>query len=245
MKTVAVIQARMGSSRLAGKAMMDICGAPMLGRVISRIKICSLIEDLVVATTIEKKDDPIEQFCHKKNILCFRGSENDVLDRYYQSAVKFAADVIVRITCDCPLIDPHVTDQVIAAYLKDTSNISGASNVVDRAYPRGLDTEVISFHALEQVWEKATQSHQREHVTAFIYEHPELFKMLSIKHDKNLSHLRWTVDEEDDLSFVREVYRAMAERGKEQFYLNDIVELLKQKPDLIKINSAVRQKAIH
>jgi len=244
LRTIAIIQARMGSTRLPGKAMMDILGMPMLGRVISRLKLCSLIEDIVVATTERTEDDLIEQFCQNQNTLCFRGSEMDVLGRYYQAALRYKAQTVVRITSDCPLIDPQVVDKVIAAYQKNVSHASGASNVIERSYPRGLDTEVISMDALEKSWKESQKPHHREHVTSFVYEHPKLFKMQSVKNNEDLSHFRWTVDEVDDLRFVREIYQMMLKRGQEQFFLNDIVALLKDNPDLIKINEAVRQKAI-
>ena len=242
---VVFIQARMGSSRLPGKVMTDINGEPMLWHVVSRLKQCPLISEVVVVTTTDSKDDAIEQFCQQKKIFYFRGSEEDVLDRYYQAALAHKADVVVRITSDCPLIDPIITEKVIRAYLNNSAVLSGASNVVERTFPRGLDTEVFSFAALEKVWQMAQKPYEREHVTVFMYEHPELFKIISVTHKENFSHLRWTVDELDDLRLVKEIYRIMKENGQERFGFQDVMALLKKNPELNDINSSVKQKIIH
>ena len=243
-RIVAVIQARIGSSRLPSKVLMDIAGRPMLWHVVNRLNYSSLINNIVIATTTEGEDDAIEGFCAREGIDCYRGSEENVLDRYYQAAKFYKADIIVRITADCPLIDPHVSDKVISGYLKNMSNFDGASNIINRRYPRGLDTEVISLATLEKTWKEAKSPHQTEHVTPYIYEHPELFKLLSIENDVDLSGLRWTVDEEVDLKLVRELYARLYKSGK-SFFLDDILQVLTKEPHLVEINKFVKQKKVN
>jgi spore coat polysaccharide biosynthesis protein SpsF len=233
----------MGSTRLPGKVLMDIAGRPMLWHIINRLKYSKLINKIVVATTTEIKDDPVDELCRENHVCCYRGSENDVLDRYYQAAKIYGAEIIVRITADCPLIDPVVTDKVIDAYLKNKSNFDGANNTIDRTFPRGLDTEVIKFSVLKFAWEKATKDYEREHVTIFIDEHPELFKLFTVKNKKNLSNLRWTVDEEADLEFVREIYLRLYKK-REVFLMEDILKVLAKEPRLIEINKDIKQKTI-
>lgn len=242
-KIVAIVQARMGSSRLPGKVLMDIVRKPMLWHVINRLGHASLIDCMVVATSTSEKDDAIQNCCDEYNINCYRGSEEDVLDRFHKAAKVFQADVVVRITADCPLIDSHVADEVISYYLKNRGNFEGASNTINRTYPRGLDVEVVSYLLLEQIWKEAQKDYQREHVTAYVYEHPEKFKILSVENDKNLSNLRLTVDEESDLRFVREIYRRLYQEGK-IFLLRDILAVLAVEPDLKEINRHTKQKAV-
>lgn len=240
---IVIIQARMGSTRLPGKILKDIEGKSMLWHVVNRVRYSKNINKIIIATTINKDDDKVEDFCKTHNIAFYRGSENDVLDRYYQTAKLWDADIIVRITSDCPLIDPEVIDKVICSYLKNKHNFNGASNIVKRTYPRGLDTEVISFNTLERVWKEAKKNYQREHVTAFIYERGRMFKLYSVKNDKDLSHYRWTVDEEKDLKFVREIYKLLYLEEK-IFLMKDILNLLERKPFLRDINKDVGQKEI-
>ena len=240
---VAIVQARMGSERLPGKVLMDIVGKPMLWHVINRIKHSKYINKIIIATTTNKDDDQIEDFCKTYNIDFYRGSEDDVLDRYYQTAELRNADIIVRITSDCPLIDSEVIDKVICSYLKNKNNFNGSSNTIKRTYPSGLDTEVISFGTLERVWNDAKKDYQREHVTIYIYEHARQFKLYSVENDKDLSHYRWTVDEKKDLKFVREIYKLLY-RGENIFLMKDILSLLKIKPHLREINQDVEQKKI-
>ncbi len=244
-KVVAFIQARMGSTRLPGKIMMDINGRPMLWHVFFRLKRARLLDDVVVVTTTGSGDDVVEVFCGMNQMQCFRGNEHDVLDRYYQAAKVFHADVLVRITADCPLIDPATTDQVVDALLRNKDGFCGAANIVHRTYPRGLDVEAFSFVAIEKAWKMTAQPYEREHVTIYFYEHPEFFKVCSVEQARDLSWMRWTVDQMDDLHFIKEVYRLMQAQGKEFFDCSDVVALLKQYPDLQKLNASVMQKTIH
>src|SRR5579871_1881320 len=194
--TVAIIQARMASTRLPGKVLADIGGRPMLARVIDRVRAASTIDDVLVATSTSRADDAIEVLCREHRIAVFRGDENDVLDRYYRAAQATRADVVVRITADCPLHDPQVIDTVVSRF--DPSRFDYASNAVDRTYPDGLDVEVFSFQALERAWREAQWASEREHVTAFIWKHPDRFRLHHVCQATDLSAARWTVDEPSD-----------------------------------------------
>jgi len=240
---IAIIQARMGSTRLPGKVMLKIMGKPMLWHIISRLSHSKLINKIVIATSINRKDDIIEDFCKKYDINFYRGSEKDVLDRYYQVIKINNADIVVRITGDCPLIDPNVTDKVIASYLKNIKHFNGASNTIERTYPRGFDVEVISCEIMQEAWEKAEKDYQREHVTPYIYEHPNLYNIYSVENSKNLSYLRWTVDEEADLIFTREIYKRLYREG-DTFLMKDILKILEKEPTLKEINKNIKQKII-
>lgn len=240
--TVAIVQARMGSTRLPGKVLMEIEGRPLLRHVVERLRQSAYIKDVVVATTVDTRDDAIDTYCSKNGISMFRGSGEDVLDRYYRAALAWRADPIVRITADCPLIDPVVADRVVKEYLDFRGSCDGTSNVIERTYPRGLDTEVLSRVALEKCWHEADQGYQREHVTPYIYEHRELFSLLSVKGAADYSRFRWTVDEEADLRFVQEVYKRLYKGGR-IFLTDEVISLLKSEPELAAINSAVKQKA--
>lgn len=240
MRTATIVQARMGSTRLPGKVMMDLGGATVLARVVQRLRRASLIGELIIATTFDPADDVIVEECKALGVAFFRGEVRDVLDRYYRTALHFGAEVIVRITSDCPLIEPEVTDRVIDTFLEQRPDY--ASNAVQRTYPRGLDTEVFTFDALERTWQKAQRPYQRSHVTAYIYENPEQFKIVSVTGDADYSWQRWTVDTPDDLRFIREVYELMG--NDPGFYWRDVLSLLERRPELLELNSHVMQKAL-
>lgn len=244
-RIVAIIQARMGSSRLPGKVLMEISGKPILWHVVNRLRDCRFLDQIVIATSVDKKDDAIEKFCKDNDISYYRGNEADVLDRYYQTAKDYDADIIARITADCPLIDPKIVDRVITGYFENMTNFDGASNIVNRRYPRGLDVEVVSFSSLERCWEEADKDYQKEHVTPYIYEHPEIFKIYSIesKNNEDLSCLRWTVDEEADLQFVREIYKRL-HKPRKLFLMDDVLQVLKKEPYLGRINRCIKQKEV-
>ena len=232
---VAIIQARMGSSRLPGKSMADIEGRPMLWHVIQRVKRANLVDRVVVATSTKAADDAIEQMCRDNGVSCYRGSEQDVLDRYYVAARGEKAGQIVRITADCPLIDPEVIDRVVRRFQR--GDLDYASNAMVRSYPDGLDTEVFSFSALERAWHEATKASEREHVTPYL--RSEKFRTANVESESTslYQHYRWTVDEAEDLDFIRAVYRSMQE--KEVFGVKDVLELLEKNPWLEKMNSDI------
>lgn len=240
MKTIAMIQARMGSSRLPGKVMMDIEGKSMLVRVIERVQLAKSINGLWVLTTDTEKDEEIVRECEDHDVETYRGSEEDVLDRYFQAAKKIHADTIVRITADCPLIDPDIIDQSIKAFTDHCADY--VSNVLERTFPRGLDTEVMSLRVLEKAWKEAKQPYERSHVTIYMIKQPKLFRHHSIKHHRDLSSLRWTVDVQEDLDFIREVYKRLA--AEKDFRWLRVVELLEKEPQLRRINEKIQQKDI-
>ncbi len=241
LKIAAIIQARMRSTRLSEKVMRDIAGKPMLGHVIERLRKVQLVNEIIIATAI--KDKPILELAQEYGVKCFAGSEEDVLDRYYQAAEKFQAKVIVRITSDCPLIDPEVVGKVVAFYLKNRGTKEYVSNFLKRSYPRGLDIEVFSFEVLKRTWQEADKPYQREHVTPYIYEHPEIFRLVNVENNEDLSYMRWTVDEARDLEFVREVYKRLYKKNQ-IFLMEDILMLLRKEPQLAKINKDVGQKEL-
>ncbi len=240
MKIVAIIQARMGSTRLPGKVLMDLGGETVLARVVRRLRRAALIEEIVVATTSLTADHAIVRECEQLSVRVFRGEENDVLDRYYQAAQYIGAEGIVRITSDCPLIDPEITDNTIRAFLERRPDY--ASNTLQRTYPRGLDTEVMTRDALECAWRGARLSYQRAHVTPYIYENPDRFCVLPVKCDADYSRHRWTLDTPEDLAFLRAVY----DRADNDHSVSwrDVLALLEREPELVELNRDVMQKAL-
>lgn len=237
-KVATIIQARMGSTRLPGKVMMDIEGKPVLWHVVQRVKAARKSGKVIIATTVEPDDRAIADFASAEGIPFYRGSRDDVLDRYYQAARIYRADPIVRITADCPLLDPDVIDRVVNLYLE--GNYNYASNIHPPTFPDGLDTEVFSFAALEKTWHEARLRSEREHVTAYIHKHPDLFIIGNLTCKENLSAQRWTVDEDRDLKFVREVYKRLFVRGR-IFYMEDILKLLREHSELSGINKGIER----
>ncbi len=239
-KVVAIIQARMGSARLPGKVLAPIRGRAMLGQVVERVRAAKTVDQIVVATSTEPRDDVILDFCHRYELAYFCGNERDVLDRFYHAAREFHADGVVRITSDCPLIDPALIDKTVRAFL--TGRPHYASNCMVRTFPRGLDTEVVSFQALEIAWREASQSYQRAHVTPYIYENKGRFRILSVTGAIDYGAHRWTVDTAEDLEFVRAVYARL--RGV-LFSWEDVLDLLEREPQLVEMNRFVAQRTLH
>lgn len=240
MKVVTIVQARMNSTRLPGKVLASIGGRSMLERVCRRAGRAALIDDLIIATSTEPADDPLAAECRRLGISCFRGSEHDVLDRFYHAAEACGADTIVRVTADCPLIDPELIDDVVSAVQRAKPDF--ASNVLRRTYPRGLDTEAATFEALARAWRNAVESYERVHVMPHIYRNPDLFRLLSVTGPDELGDCRWTVDSPEDLAFVRAVYRRLA--GDDAFTWRDALGLLRREPALADMNRHVRQKQL-
>lgn len=229
---LALIQARMGSSRFPGKVLEDLAGHPMIWHVVNRTRRAKNIHKVVIATTDRAIDDPIAQFCEQENVGCFRGSEQDVLDRFYQAAKANQADVIVRVTADCPLIDPAVIDKVMSRF--ERGDCDYVCNVERYTYPDGLDTEVFSFAALKRAWREASKPSEREHVTPYL--RTDLFRTANVESEIPVSptEYRWTVDHPGDLEFVRKVYAEFSKNSRE-FGLREILDLLKVRPDLATI----------
>lgn len=244
MKIGAIIQARMGSSRLPEKVMKNLEGKTVLEHVIERVMQSKLINEIIIATTIHERDSIIETEALRCGVKTFRGSEDDVLSRYYYAAKENNLDIVVRITSDCPLIDPKVLDEIIEYYLKNNySIVSNASpDTSSRTYPRGLDTEVFSFDELEAAFNNANKKYQREHVTPYIYE--ESNRVFYYKNDVDYSKYRWTLDTDDDFKLISEVYEYMY-NGVHDFYLNDIIDLFRKRPELYYINAHVEQKKLN
>ena len=240
MRIVAIIQARMGSTRLPGKVLMELAGEPMLARCVNRTRRAQTLNEVVVATTVKPADDAIVRLCDEHNWPCFRGSEEDVLDRYYHAAIAHRADVVVRITSDCPLIEPEIVDRVVREFLDLQPEADYACNVLPRrTFPRGLDTEVMRFDVLERAWREDDNPAWREHVTLYIQCNPDLFRIHGITNEVDYSHMRWTVDIPEDLAFVRCIYDHF---GHDRFSWREVLAVLEQHPEWLKINRHVQQK---
>lgn len=231
---LAILQARVSSSRLPGKVLKTLLGVPMLLRQIERLQKSQKIDQLLVATSTEPSDDLIQKLCEEHGIACHRGSLNDVLDRFYQAACAYNPEHIVRLTADCPLTDALLIDEVIDFYMDGCYDY--ASNAIQATYPDGLDMEVFAFTCLEQAWREATLPSQREHVTPFIHQQPLRFKIGHYKNSTDLSHLRWTVDEPTDFELITMVYEALYPTNP-NFVTQDILDLLDQRPELAHWNT--------
>jgi spore coat polysaccharide biosynthesis protein SpsF len=240
MSVVAIIQARMGSTRLPGKVLMDLGGETVLARVVERLRRARLVDKIVVATTDSAADDAIVQECHRLEVPSFRGSEIDVIDRYYQAVRACAVSTIVRITSDCPVIDSQLVDETIRVFQQ--RNADYASNAFPRTYPRGLDTEVFTVAALERAWRDAQEPYEREHVTPYLYEHPELFLVVSLRGQIDYSRYRWTLDTAEDLELLRTIYARFG--NEHDFGWGEVIQLMAREPELAELNSRVMQKTL-
>jgi spore coat polysaccharide biosynthesis protein SpsF len=230
-----IIQARMGSTRLPGKIMADIAGKPLIRHVIERSQAAKTMDRLVVATTQGAEDDALEAYLKELGIGCFRGSVDDVLDRFYRCAESYKPSIIIRVTADDPLKDPEIIDRCVGHLLNDAS-LDYCSNTQRPTFPEGLDIEAFRFSALATAAKEANLPSEREHVTPFIWKRPERFKLHNFEHDKNLSDWRWTVDKQADLDFMRAVFGAFDGRGG-QFSYREVIALLDGRPDIRAINA--------
>lgn len=244
-KNVAIIQARMSSSRLPGKVLQDIAGKPMLAHVVSRTRRAGLVDEVVVATTVDASDDPIEEYCLAQKIEFYRGSLYDVLDRFYQCALEYEADEVVRITADCPLIDPEVVDLTIREFRE--RGVDFAANRLPppwhRTFPIGLDTEVCTMQALERAWKEATEKHEREHVMPYLYSELGRFMVYQVNTQPDYGSMRWTVDTPEDLAFLRRIFEAFP--GRDDFSWLEVLELVQAHPELLEINAGIRHKVFN
>ncbi len=235
-RIIAIIQARVGSTRLPGKVLLDLEGKTVLEHVVNRVKKSRQIGETIVATTILKEDQKIANLCSGKGVRVYRGSENDVLDRFYQAARLFSAGHIVRVTADCPLIDHKIIDDVLSLHLKKKSDYT--SNIIKETFPDGEDVEVFTFTALKRAWQEARLSSEREHVTPYIRNNPEIFKLANFSFPEDLSGKRWTLDEEKDYEFIGKIYGALYKKSK-FFGMEEILGFLKSHPEYEKINSRI------
>ena len=231
---IAIVQARMGSTRLPGKIMKPLAGKPVLWHVVDRLGHSHKLKDIVIATTVTPEDDVVADFCRERNIRYFRGSELDVLDRYYEAATFFRADPVVRITADCPVIDPVIVDELIEEFFEGTYDVFAHGG----EFPDGLDCEMFSFRVLEDAWKNADLPSEREHVGPYMRKHPEKYKIGAYEKFSGLAHHRWTLDEESDLMFLEKIYDRLYSEGT-IFSTSDILALLEAEPELAEINSDI------
>jgi spore coat polysaccharide biosynthesis protein SpsF len=271
-RIIAIVQARMNSSRLPGKVLLDIGSEPMLGRVVERTSQSSLVEHVLVATTTDPTDDALYSYCSSHSLPCWRGSQYDVLDRYYQAARASKAGIVVRITADCPLIDPELVDRTIQTLLGDAgsrapgsaglhTDFDFSSNRLPppwrRTFPIGLDTEVCTFTVLQRAWREASEPAEREHVMPYMYEGVQLepagnqvstgesprgFRVALLDSAKDYGSHRWTVDTAEDLEFVRQVYDHFGSR--QDFSWKEVLALVESRPALMQINANVKHKSV-
>jgi spore coat polysaccharide biosynthesis protein SpsF len=237
-RILAILQARMSSTRLPNKVLLPVLGEPMLARQIERLRRSQRIDQLVVATSAASTDDPVEELCKKLGVPCHRGSLDDVLDRFEQAAKPYEPQHVVRLTADCPLTDPQLIDQLIDRHLATGADYS--TNANPPTYPDGLDAEVMHYAVLHIAWREAQRKAEREHVTLYIASQPERFFIERLQNDVDLSALRWTVDEPDDLELVERIYAALYPK-KPDFTTRDILKLLEKQPELRTLNTSHRR----
>ena len=235
---VAIIQARMKARRLPGKVLKEVNGTPLLKFQTERIKQSSLLDSFVIATSVEPVDDAINDFCKRNNIECFRGSENDVLSRYYECAKKYQADIIVRLTGDCPLIDPRILDDTVRLLQQEGVDFSANTVPPQTSYfPDGSDVEVFTMHALKRAHQECRDLHDREHVTFYFWKQDNGFKIAQLKNAHNYSEYRITVDYPEDLEVISFVVKEL-KRLNMKGHLNEIVEILESNPQIAKLNAS-------
>ena len=242
-RVVIIVQARMGATRLPGKPLKLVSGRPLLSYLVERLRRVKRAALVAVATTSAKQDQQIIDFCIQEHIPFFVGSETDVLERYYQAAQRFNADVIVRVTGDCPLIDPEEVDRVIACFQSQQPPCDYASNSMEKKFLRGVDTEVFSFHCLERTYHEANKQAEREHVTPYIYLHPEQFSLVSAKQPSEWADYRLTVDTPEDFELVSKILETLYPSNP-AFLTHDVMALLSQHPAWATINADIKQKPL-
>ena len=230
-----ILQARSSSKRLPGKVLAPILGIPMIMRQVERLRRCRRLDHLVLATSSDPSDDALAALCAQNNVECLRGSLDDVLDRFYQAAMLHTPSDIVRLTGDCPLVESPLVDDILDFHKEGDYDYS--SNTIEPTYPDGLDVEVFRFSCLVDAWKEARTSFQREHVTPFFYQHPERFRLGNFKGPQTLSHLRWTVDEQEDLELIRQIYERLYPVNP-AFGMKEILSLLNREPKLKTMNAS-------
>lgn len=242
----AIIQARMNATRLPGKVLKEACGKPLLELLVERLKCARHLDEIIIATTISPADDPIEELAKRLSIKYMRGSEEDVLGRYYQAANQFHVDHIVRITGDCPLMDPVIIDHMIEFYMDIKSGVTEydyLANTLETTFPDGLDVEIFGFGVLKKIHMIADKKYQREHVCTYIIEHPKEFRIKNFtndKNDKNFPGFRWTLDNPEDYQLIKAIYEGLYPK-KKIFLMNDILDFLQENPQLVQINKDLKR----
>jgi spore coat polysaccharide biosynthesis protein SpsF (cytidylyltransferase family) len=234
-RTVCIIQARMSSTRLPGKVLLPLAGRAVLAHVLERLSYCTTLSEVVVATSDDPSDDGLVQWCLDQDVKVFRGSLNDVLDRYYHCALSYQAQAVVRITADCPALDPNLVDEVVMGFK------GGAYDLyyLGGEFPDGLDCAVFSFSALQRAWCEAKLPSEREHVGPYVVNHPEYFRISILNKFKGLNHYRWTLDEPRDLIFLQSVFERLQRPDGRPFLTQDLLDLLDREPELMQINNSI------
>jgi spore coat polysaccharide biosynthesis protein SpsF len=242
-RVIIFIQARMGSTRLPGKVMKEVVDKPLISYEIERLKRVTRVQGLAVVTTTQPQDQVLVDLCRQEDVPVFRGSEEDVLKRFHEAAHFFSAEVIVRFSGDCPLIDPAVTDQAIESFLTSDPPYDYLSNTLLRTFPRGLDVEVFSIGSLDRVEREAHLPGEREHVTPYYYQHPHLFCLGSLTYPIDYSSYRWTVDTPEDFVLIEKILREIYP-SKPEFTWLDVIEIFAKHPQWLEINAHVKQKSV-
>ncbi len=241
MRKLIIAQARMTSTRLPGKVMKIVCGKPLLEHFINRLKRVKSADQIVIATTINDIDNQIVDLCKKLDISYYRGSEEDVLGRYYEAAVEYGGDIIIRITSDCPVIDPEVVDYLINFYTNNIEKYDYVSNTLKRTYPLGMDSEIISFDTLKEAHFNAYDPFDREHVSPFIKMRPQQFRLYNILYKADMSRYRWTLDTPEDLELISKIFDALFYQNP-SISLKDMLDQMERMPEWETINAHVGTK---
>ena len=235
MRTVCIVQARMSSTRLPGKVLLPLAGREVLAHVLDRLDFCKTLDEVVVATSSDASDDVLAKWCRARGVRVFRGSLHDVLDRYYQCAIEHKATAVVRITADCPALDPTLVDEVVRGFHAGGYDLF----YLGGEFPDGLDCEVFSFAALERAWREAALPSEREHVGPYIANHPKWFRLGSLEKFKGLAHHRWTLDEPRDLVFLQSLFGRLQRPDGQPFLTQDILDLLEREPERLQTNEGI------
>jgi spore coat polysaccharide biosynthesis protein SpsF len=231
----------MGSTRLPGKVLKQVLGIPLLQFQINRVKKSKLVNQIVIATSKKELDEPIVELCDKLAVSCYQGSEENVLERYYEAANLYKADIVVRLTADCPIVDPTVIDNVIQYFLDHSMSYDYVSNTLKRTYPRGMDTELLTIDVLSAAYTEATLDEDHEHVTPFIYKNPGRFRLANVSYKEDQSHQRWTVDTIEDFTLIKKIIESFYPL-KQNFSLEYCLQLLGKNPEWFLINQHIKQK---
>lgn len=234
-RIVCIIQARMNSTRLPGKVLLPLAGRAVLSHVVERLSCCTSLSEVVVATSDEASDDVLAQWCLDHGVKVFRGNLNDVLDRYYHCALEHEAQAVVRITADCPALDPVLVDEVVRGFQLGSYDLFYLSG----EFPDGLDCAVFSFSALQRAWREAQLPSEREHVAPFMLNHPQWFRQGQLNKFKGLAHHRWTLDEPRDLAFLQSVFQRLHRPVGQPFLTQDLLDLLEREPELLQTNYGI------
>jgi spore coat polysaccharide biosynthesis protein SpsF len=246
MKVVAIIQARMGSTRLPNKVLMPVMGKPLLGWMLDRLSVCTTLDNIIVATTTHASDDVIEEYVYKYGHKVYRGSQEDVLDRYYQAALIGRADVIVRITADCPLLDPAVVDEMVALFANLDLDYLSNSEPLPATWPDGMDVSIMRFDALLKAWKEAQKPSDREHVTFFFWNNLSLFKCKRHDHNPDLSNYRLTIDYQEDFDLLKKIIEHFGGEGNDRIKnltMKEIINFLLQNPEIYRLNEMYKRGA--